>query len=77
MKHRVLLKRWALIAAITTLLPAMARATEDRSRSPLAGVKALAKPVTYTETKIPLGELVQKVAADTGASLSAARDVAD
>jgi hypothetical protein len=46
-------------------------------RSVLEGVAALDKRVTYTETKIPLGELVQKVAAETGVPLVAARDVAD
>jgi hypothetical protein len=45
--------------------------------SVLKGVTALEKPVTYSETKIPLGELVQRVAADTGASLTAAPEVAD
>jgi hypothetical protein len=49
----------------------------QRPRSPLAGVAALDKPVTYTETKIPLGELVQKVAADTGVKLTATPEVAD
>jgi hypothetical protein len=52
-------------------------AAEQRPRSALADVAALDKLVTYTEVKIPLGELVRKVAADTGAPLTAARDVAD
>src|SRR5437764_1448168 len=34
----------------------------ERPRSVLDGVKALEKPVTDTETRIPLGILVQKVA---------------
>jgi hypothetical protein len=46
-------------------------------RSPLADVPALAKPVTYTETRIPLGELVARVAADTGVTLTASAEVAD
>jgi hypothetical protein len=46
-------------------------------RRVLEAVKGLEKPVSYTETKIPLSELVQKVAADTGAPLTAAREVAD
>jgi beta-lactamase regulating signal transducer with metallopeptidase domain len=49
----------------------------ERRRPVLEKVSELDKPVTYTETKIPLGELVQKVAADTGAPLAAAPDVAD
>jgi hypothetical protein len=77
MTHCVPLKRWTLIAAMTAVLPALARATDDRSRSPLAGVKELAKPVTYSETKIPLGELVARVAADTGVTLTATPGVSD
>src|SRR5947209_445520 len=57
--------------------PGFAADAPQRPRSTLAGVVALAKPVTYTETKIPLGELVEKVAGDAGVKLSAARDVAD
>jgi hypothetical protein len=58
-------------------LPLSAAETPATRPSPLAGVSGLAKPVSYTETKIPLGELVQKVAADTGVKLTATRDVAD
>src|SRR5436853_1982827 len=76
MRHHVVMKRWILIAAVALLLSGAAKSIEDRSRSPLAGVKALENPVSYTETKIPLGELVQKVAADTGAPLTAAPEVA-
>jgi hypothetical protein len=43
----------------------------------LEAVPDLEKPVTYRETKIPLGELLRKVAADTGVSLAAAKEVAD
>jgi hypothetical protein len=68
---------YALVVAIGAFgLPVLAAAPEPRP-SPLAGVKALDKPVTLTETKIPLGELVQKLAAETGALLVATRDVAD
>jgi hypothetical protein len=52
-------------------------ASESRPRTVLTNVPGLEKRVTYTETKIPLGELVAKVAADTGVPLTAARDVAD
>jgi hypothetical protein len=57
--------------------PAFAAETGQPRPSPLAAVKALDKPVTLSETKISLGELVQKVAAETGAPLTATREVAD
>jgi beta-lactamase regulating signal transducer with metallopeptidase domain len=50
---------------------------DARHRPALEGVRELAKPVTYTETKIPLGELMAKMSADTGVKLAAAADVAD
>jgi hypothetical protein len=43
----------------------------------LANVTGLDKRITYTEVKVPLGELVQKVAADTGVKLTAAQSVAE
>jgi beta-lactamase regulating signal transducer with metallopeptidase domain len=49
----------------------------ERSPSALEGVAGLEKSVTYTETKIPLGELIRKVAKDTGTPLVAAKEVAD
>jgi hypothetical protein len=49
----------------------------EPQRSALEGVPGLEKRVTYAETKIPLGELVEKIAADTGCPLTAARAVAD
>src|SRR5438105_4424828 len=74
---RAVLRSWLLYGA-ALLPPLSARAETPKSpRSVLQAVKELDKPVTYTETKIPLGELVQKVATDTGVSLTAARDVAD
>jgi hypothetical protein len=48
-----------------------------RERAVLAHVPGLEKPVTCSETKIPLGELVRKVAADTGVPLTAAPEIAD
>jgi hypothetical protein len=66
----------SLIAALL-LLPSFASGAEKRSHSVLEDVAALEKPVTYTETKIPLGELIQKVADDTGVPLTASKDVAD
>src|SRR5437879_2243087 len=61
---------------LSSTAPAGAEA-QDRHPSVLAGEAALDKPITYTETKIPLGELVQKVAVDTGVSLSASPGVVD
>jgi hypothetical protein len=54
-----------------------AAASESRPRSVLANAPELEKRVTYSETKISLGELVAKVSSDTGVPLTAARDVAD
>src|SRR5438128_347025 len=62
---------------VSLALPGTRAETPKPPRSVLEAVKELDKPVTYTETKIPLGELIQKVATDTGVSLTAARDVAD
>src|SRR5439155_587089 len=64
-------------ASLGLTLPAWPAAPERSPHAVLAEAKQLEKPVTYTETKVPLGELVQKVAADTGAKLTAAPDVAD
>jgi beta-lactamase regulating signal transducer with metallopeptidase domain len=47
------------------------------ARFSLSRVPELGKRVTITEAKVPLGELVQKVAAETGASLVTAPGVAD
>src|SRR4051794_8052270 len=47
-----------------------AAAAGARHRSALEKVAGLEKPVTYSETKIPLSELVQKVAADTSVPLT-------
>jgi hypothetical protein len=66
-----------LLLSLLLALPSFAAAPTPRHRSALEDVKGLEKPVTYTETKIPLGELVQKIAADTGAPLTAAPEVAD
>src|SRR5713226_7706671 len=66
-----------IVAGLLLALPSFAAEPAVPHPSPLEGVKDLEKLVTYTETKIPLGELVQKVAADTGAPLSAAPEVAD
>jgi hypothetical protein len=74
-------RTWRLLVSVLCLLTAalssLAAETSTPSRSVLQGVSALEKPVSYTETKIPLGELVEKVAADTGVKLTATADVAD
>src|SRR5713101_3878512 len=74
-------RAWMVVAWILSLsifaAPGFTESAGPRLRSVLADVKALEQPVTYTEAKIPLGELVQKVGADTGAPLTAAREVAD
>src|SRR5437667_10659776 len=70
--------RIGLICGISSLAgPGFAADTHPPRPSALSGVAGLAKPVTYTETKIPLGELIGKVAAETGVPLAAARGVAD
>ena len=66
-----------VIAALLTAPPGSVVQAEEPPRSALEGVPGLEKRITYTETKIPLGELVAKVAADTGVPLRAAPDVAD
>ena len=67
MTHQVLLivVLAAGLAAETLALPSRASEPAAPYPSPLAGAKELGRPVTYTETKIPLGELVQRVAAAT------------
>src|SRR2546423_636072 len=76
-KLRVGLAAGLVTASLTPVLPGLAAEASAGRRPILEGVAALNKPVTYSETKIPLGELVQRLAADTGAPLKAARDVAD
>src|SRR5438874_1754941 len=68
----------ALVAWILGFaLSSVAARSAERRRSALDGIAALEKPITYTGTKIPLGELVEKVAAETGVALAATPDVAD
>src|SRR5437660_12473346 len=65
---------------LSLLIPARYGAAANAGRHPrsvLEDVKVLERPVTYTETKIPLGELVEKAAADTGVKLAATPEVAD
>jgi hypothetical protein len=76
------MKPWLLLMAgvIPGILgltgPGFAAAAE-RPAPVLEGIQELEKPVSYTETKIPLGELVTRVSADTGVTLTASTDVAD
>ena len=75
MNHRARAVR-SLLGAVM-LCPTPTFAVHAPGRSALAAVPALDQPVTYTETKIPLGELVRKVAAATGVNLTASPEVAD
>jgi hypothetical protein len=75
--NRALFLGWIICCTLGLALPGFAADAGQRPKSVLEGVKELEKPVTYTETKIPLGELVQKVAQDTGAPLTASKEVAD
>jgi hypothetical protein len=73
---------WSLALALSSAilgcaLSALAAGSESRPRSVLANAPGLEQRVTYSETKIPLGEFVARVAADTGVALTAVRDVAD
>jgi hypothetical protein len=69
----------ATLIGLTALpsLPAVGEAVPSRAASVLEGVPGLEQRVTYTETKIPLGELIARVAEDTHVPLTAAPDVAD
>jgi hypothetical protein len=64
-----------LVLASAIAAPSAER--DGTSKHVLRDVPELDKRVTYTETKIPLEELIQKVSADTGAPLAAAPEVAD
>ena len=68
---------WLIACSLLLAPPSFAAESASAHRSPLESVKGLDKPVTYTETKIPLGELVRKVSVDTGVTLTAAPGVAD
>jgi hypothetical protein len=70
--------RIGLIVSISGMVGAgFAAGAQPPRPSALAGVAGLARRVTYTETKVPLGELVEKVAGETGVKLTAGRSVAD
>src|SRR5687768_13352923 len=76
--RRTLLGR--LLCCVTGYLVLTGGAASARtadSRSVLAGLQKLQKPVAYSETKIALGDLVNQVAEDTGTRISASKDAAD
>src|SRR5262245_15058485 len=75
--NRTALLGWFICGTLSLTLPGLAADAPKRPRSVLEDVAALDKAVTYTETKMPLGELIAKVAEDTGVPLTAAKDVAD
>ena len=77
MKPDLLTRREFVTLSLALLHPDFAAEAPPARASVLEGVSALDKLVAYSETKIPLGELVQKVAADTGVTLTAALEVAD
>src|SRR5438445_11470731 len=73
-KVRQQITRVASIAVVLELflvsaIAAPPRERDDASKHVLWGTRELDKRVAYTETKIPLGGLVQRVAADTGVHL--------
>jgi hypothetical protein len=76
-RGRLLLGGWLIGALAAGALPGFAGEASPKPPSVLEGVRQLEKSVTISETKIPLGELVQKVAEETGAPLTAAPEVAD
>jgi hypothetical protein len=57
--------------------PGFTAEAANRPESVLTGVTALGRPITLSETKIPLGALVQKIATQTGVKLAANRGVTD
>jgi hypothetical protein len=65
------------VASVLAALYGFAASAQEPSRPALKHVPGLETLVSYSETKIPLGELVAKVVSDTGVKLSAAPAVAD
>lgn len=76
MGHRVVFFLWLAFCAAGVPHPCFGAEAASRPDAALAGVTALGRPITLSETKIPLGALVQKIAAQTGVRLVAHRDVA-
>src|SRR5688572_11183644 len=76
MNRPLILVLWTL-CLLSSARTAPAAEAERRPRSVFEGVAGLEKPVTLSETKTPLGELIGLVAKETGVALTAAREVAD
>lgn len=74
-----MLYRSLLVGVFLCLLCAGGGRTEPaaRPKSVLDDVPGLQRPVTFAESKIPLGELLRRVAKETGVSLYADRATAD
>jgi hypothetical protein len=77
MQRRILILGLLAAVAIWWATPRACLGAAERSPSVLEGVAGLEKPLTFTETKIPLGELVEHVAAETGVVLRTEGEVAD
>lgn len=78
MRRRINLVLFLIFTTLPTIPGwAASPAPQSRPRSVLLKVAGLDKRVTYSETKIPLGELVTKIAEETAVPLTAAKDVAD
>jgi hypothetical protein len=80
MEKRAVFRLAAGGSAALLLASAALGLAAPRPRDPteaLKGVPGLSARVTYSETQIPLGELLQRVSADTHVPLSATRDTAD
>jgi hypothetical protein len=77
MKHCLMICACWIASVLSTGLLGFSAERERHPRSPLDRVTALERPVTFSETKIPLGELVRKVANETGSALAASQEVAD
>jgi hypothetical protein len=71
-RGRFLLGGWLMGALAAGTLPGFAGPASPNARSVLEDVRQLETSVSLSETKIPLGELVQRVAEETGAPLTAA-----
>ena len=75
MKRHPRLITGLVIGTLVLALPGYPAEIARRHPSALAGVKHLDKPVTYTETKIPLGELAARVAREEVASPKACAEM--
>ena len=67
----------AVFCALFWTTQVSAAAPENGSKSVLADVDPLKQPVSFSETKIPVGELLQKISKATGVPLYADRPISD